>query len=492
MMARSYESLMGAIGRSVYYRPERQRVRELLSRDANPKLLVNGIDFPLFDVSMNGVSFLSNGSQNSWKVGQELDLTLVLHDEVVYRGKARIARSEFGPGKNRRVGLGLTTGFLDLPEMARRDDEKRLDRDLEEGPDGRFSLVPGQYKAEVTRVARFLAFYRRSLSRHERLYCSGSDDDPGSTELARRSLEAIRDRWWEMQVRVSRAALECLQSPAVLRAAKEYTETVVTPLVMESPIGFRSYTKPLGYPGDFQVMQYYYNNRFEGKTAFGKVIHKYYVGDYPLGKGVRTRKELIVNMLDREHRRVVDERGEQSTFKVVSLGCGPAAEVTEFIDRNSPWTGAVRWTLVDQEEEALSVAYRDVRRKMSASGPNGELNLLNLSFAQMLTDGLPLSDPESQDFIFCTGLFDYVREKRAQALLLGLYGLVSPGGLLAVGNAVAPNEYFWATEFLVDWTLLFRTRSEMKRLAVLLPSSAECDVVPDPSGAYYFLTVRKH
>ncbi len=483
---------MGALGRSVYYRPERQRVRELLSRDANPKLLVNGCHFPLFDVSMNGVSFLSGGGQGEWAVGDEMDLTLVFHEEEVYKGKARVARSEFGPGKQVRVGLGLANGFLDLPELTRRDDEKRLERDLKDGPDGRFSLVPEQFKVEVGRIGRFLAFYRRSLARHERLYNSRSGGQKASLELAERTLDAIRDRWWEMQIRASRSALACLESAEVLRSAKEYTETVVTPLVLESPIGFRAYTKPLGYPGDFQVMQYYYNNAYEGETAFGKVIHKFYVGDFPLGVGVRTRKELILRMMEEEHKRIVALRGDDARFRVVSLGCGPAAEVSDFIDRNSPWPGKVVWTLVDQEEEALSVAYRDVRSRMSAADCDGQLNLLNLSFAQMLTDGLPLREPKSQDFIFATGLFDYIREKRAQALLRSLYDLVSTGGVLTVGNAVAPNEFFWATEFLVDWTLLFRTREEMKRLADSLPSTAEIDVIPDSSGAYFFLVIRKH
>ena len=82
MMARSYESLMGALGRSVFYRPERRRVRELLSRDANPQLLVNGDQFPLFDVSMNGVSFLAHGVDRDWEVGDEIPLKEIRAEAV--------------------------------------------------------------------------------------------------------------------------------------------------------------------------------------------------------------------------------------------------------------------------------------------------------------------------------------------------------------------------------------------------------------------------
>ena len=110
----------------------------------------------------------------------------------------------------------------------------------------------------------------------------------------------------------------------------------------------------------------------------------------------------------------------------------------------------------------------------------------------MLSEGLPLNAPESQHFIYSAGLFDYLRESRAKVLIRALYDLLASGGLLAIGTLVAPNHFFWGAEFLMDWTLLYRTREEMLRLADLLPETAEREVVLEPSGAYYFLLIRKH
>ena len=186
--------------------------------------------------------------------------------------------------------------------------------------------------------------------------------DSGVTALAEQTLEAIRDRWWEMQVSASRAALEVLENRDVLRATKEFTETVVTPLVLESPLGFRAYTKPYGYPGDFQTMLYYYDNQFDGDTAFGKLIHKFFVNDYPLGAGVRSRMDLIVHLMEAEHART-QSRGS-NVFRVVNLACGPAREVSQFIERIGRWSGEISWTLVDQEEEALSIAYQESRSRL--------------------------------------------------------------------------------------------------------------------------------
>ncbi len=490
-MVKSYESLTGAVARGVFYRPERQRVRELLSRDAQPQLMVDGESFPLFDLSMNGLSFLAPGGPTQWPVGQEINLSLLLHGEEVYTGPARVARAEPGIRNGSLVGLGLVTGFLDLPEIRRQDDKKRLDRELSEGPEGISVAVPQEYRDVIARIAHFLGYYRRSLEEYEKYLRTNPETQNSGVSLEERAYEAIREPWWRLQVEAARASAKCLEDRDVLVAAKRYTEDIVTPLVLDSELGMRTYTKPLGYAGDYKAMLHIYRNSFEGSTVFGRVIHKFFPEDHPLGKGIRTRKDMIVDSMEVEHHRVLQGGSEATVFQVTSLGCGPAVEVSDFIGRNKTWPGRVVWTLIDQEEEALSVAYRASRREIGKWGSNGDLFLLNLSFVQMLSEGVPLREKGSQHLIFSAGLFDYLRDSRAQVLIEALYDFLAPGGLMMIGNALAPNEFFWAAEFLVDWSLLYRTKNEMKGLAARLPESAELEVVREPSGGYYFLKIRK-
>ena len=44
---------------------------------------------------------------------------------------------------------------------------------------------------------------------------------------------------------------------------------------------------------------------------------------------------------------------------------------------------------------------------------------------------------------------------------------------------------------MLDWTLLYRTRDEMRALAARLPGDAGIEVVEESGGAYYFLLVRR-
>jgi extracellular factor (EF) 3-hydroxypalmitic acid methyl ester biosynthesis protein len=491
-MTKSYEELMGALGRAVFFRPERRRVRDLLSRDAQPQLLVDGKEFPLFDLSMNGVSLVSRDGLAPWPVGTELELTLLLYNKQVYQGRARVARVEPGPKSGKRVAFGLANGFLDLPEILRQDEEGRLENQLRLGPEYWRKRIPTRFQEATARAVHFLQFYRQTLDHAEARYkAPGGGGGDAVAGLEERALAALRGPWNEIVRDASRAAVECLNDREVLVAAKEYTETLVTPIVIECPIVHRAYTKPLGYSGDYQVMLYYYNNALEGDSVFARVFHKFGV-EHPLSAGVRTRRTYVVGLIEAEHRRYLALTEPNPVFRVASLGCGPAREVSDFIEQQRTWPGHVVFTLIDQEEEALSIAYHQSQRQVQATGANAAIQCLNLSFIQVLRDPslVPIEHP--QHFIFATGLFDYLRESTAKVLIRALFEQLAPGGILAMGNAVGPNEHFWPPEFMLDWTMLYRTRQEMLRLAELLPETAEVDVVVEPGNAYYFLTVRKH
>jgi SAM-dependent methyltransferase len=479
---------MGSLGRAMFFRPERKRVRELWSREASPVLRIGGVEHALHDVSMNGVSFFAKAG--SWVVGDVVELTLLLHGDPVYAGAAKIARSEPAPGGT-RVGLSLAGGFLDLPEVMRRDEEARLERELGVGPAAAWSLLPRGYTEALMRAVHFVQYYRQVLGRHEARYrAEGQGGQEALGALARRAADALREPWRQLERAASRAALECLEHLETLRAAKAVTETVLTPLLLDAPMIRRSYGKPLGYPGDYQVMIYYYDDAFEGDSVFARVFHKFFV-EHPLSNGVRTRKDYVVQLMGAELDRV-RAAGAAQPYRVASLGCGPAREVSDFVARRVSWSGEVRWTLIDQEEETLSVAYRAAQREIAATGARGALHCLNLSFAQLLQEPALMRSLEAQDFIYSTGLFDYLREARAQALIGALFERLAPGGLLAIGNALAPNEWFWSPEMVLDWTLLYRTRDQMRRLAdPVAAQAAHVDVVVEPGGAYYFLLIRK-
>jgi extracellular factor (EF) 3-hydroxypalmitic acid methyl ester biosynthesis protein len=292
----------------------------------------------------------------------------------------------------------------------------------------------------------------------------------------------------QLRERASRAAEPCMHDPHALAAAKRYTETVLTPLLLSAPMIARAYQKPLGYPGDYQVMLYYYADAFEGDTAFAKLFHKLFV-QHPLSAGVCTRKDYVIECMKGElARHTAASRG---TFAVTSLGCGPAKDVSGFIDAQQSWEPQIHFRLIDQETETLQVAFEGAQRALAHSGSRGVVECLNLSFGQLLKSPKLLERGGPQHFIYSTGLFDYLNTPTAQQLIATLYDCLTPGGQMLIANAKGPNHYFFCPEFVLDWSLIYRTREEMEELARVLPSDAAVDIELESGGAYWFLKVRR-
>ena len=140
-------------------------MRNLLS-DRAATILVEDRQFVPYDLALNGVSFDATSEVIHWTVEAVLYIDLQIHGTTVYQGPARIARIEDRYGQ-RRVGMQLLAGFLDIREMQRLDEENTLTRELEGGPEAVLASVAPQYLQVLTKAVHFLAYYRRSLGYHE-------------------------------------------------------------------------------------------------------------------------------------------------------------------------------------------------------------------------------------------------------------------------------------------------------------------------------------
>lgn len=508
-MSTIHEDLVGGVGRSVYYRAKRMLVRNFLNQQDARVILPDGVEYALHDISMNGLSFRVPGNGAGWTVGQILDVQVALQDrpqlrtqepraddldrQVVFSGRARVARAD-GQNGSFHIGLHLVDSFLNLPQVQWNYAERMLRRDLDGGPQLIRQRVPPDYREVIERATFFLQFYKQSLNKHELRYAEMGES--GKEALRERAPAAavarLRHPWDEIRAHAARAISPHLGDVLIVRAAKRYTETVLTPILLGCPFVHRSYTKPLGYAGDYDSMLQIYRNAFEGGTLFDRVFHRLACGER-LATGVRGRKEILQRIHDEEYDRFTLQAGKPSdVFRVTSLGSGPAREVADFVRSRAAWERSIHWTLVDQEEEALSLTYHDLYPMLANSQPPLTLRCMHMSFSQFLTDSSAfVGTDKQQDFIYTAGLFDYINENRARTIVRELYEQLAPGGLLAVANALRPNDHFWFAEFVLDWSLIYRTESEMLALAGDVPPHAERNIVTEPAGAFHLLLVRK-
>jgi chemotaxis methyl-accepting protein methylase len=151
----------------------------------------------------------------------------------------------------------------------------------------------------------------------------------------------------------------------------------------------------------------------------------------------------------------------------------------------------VEFTLIDQDERALSCAYAKTYPEVIRLGDEASVNCLHISFSQVMRAGPLFQKLPLQDLVYSVGLVDYLSARRARAFVTDLYDQLAPGGLLIVGNMRdTAHGNLWPLEFISDWSLVYRNAEEMRDLAGGI-GPAELELRTDPTGRIYLLRIRK-
>ncbi|MEX1036570.1 MAG: PilZ domain-containing protein [Sneathiella sp.] len=481
-----YEELTGGEGRRVFYRAERFNAKTLMS-SISPVINVDDKSFDLFDISMSGLSFVS--PQNfSWleDMNKDVPLKLKLGATEIFVGNGKIRRIEPHESQH-KVAIELTKGFLDIQKILDQHDDLALQQAVTIGLADQSHLVPAAYKEALSDAVYMLRSIHKVLDKVENdLNREDSRRDERIKDIILACETKALTRWRE----ISKKCLEITQSlgndEAAVAATKRYTELVLTPELLPGASWNRAYTKPLGYPGDYQVMNFAYNLNLEGKTAYAKFCHRLGTST---GEFIATRmtmtKQTIANLSAK-----AAGKG-QSRFKVASLGCGPAQEVANFL-RTSTLPLSMEFTLIDQDHDALSYAYNSTYPQVARLDGKASVKCLHATFLEFLATGKLFRKLEKQDLIYAVGLADYLGKKRATKLVNDLYSNLSPGGTLLIGCMRTSEESLeWQVEYVVDWTLVHRNEEEMLELARDIDEQATREIVVDSTGHCHLLIVSK-
>ena len=96
------------------------------------------------------------------------------------------------------------------------------------------------------------------------------------------------------------------------------------------------------------------------------------------------------------------------------------------------------------------------------------------------------------DFLICSGLFDYLPDEAATAMLRLFWGRLAEGGVLLVGNFAPHNPTRAYMEWIGNWYLTYRTGSDLERLATRAGiSQGRFSLGSEALGVDLILTARK-
>ena len=276
--------------------------------------------------------------------------------------------------------------------------------------------------------------------------------------------------------------------PDHVAAHHAFGKRLVQPILMASPFVHRTLTKPLGYAGDYEMVNMMFRDPLEGGSLFAKMVNLYALQLPPI-VAHRNRIQYLGRKLEAESLRAAAQNRD---LRIFNMGCGPAIEVQRFL-AGSTLSQRAQFTLVDFSEETLANttailnglkqqhARRTIIRPMKKS-----VNMLIKSAARAGES----TQANQYDLIYCAGLFDYLTDNVCQQLLEIFYGMLAPGGLLIATNVddhPAQNQM----ECFLEWHLIHRGNEKIRALAPPTANPQDISIKRDATGVNIFLEVRK-
>ncbi len=475
-----HSELRGARGRFVRFRPERFKTARLEGLRLEARF--PGQDqawLPVVNFSRGGIALKIPGD---WNLSGELPIEVRCHGERVLDGTARVAHH----GRPGLTGFAFLRCTLDLRDLfARRDGRKLGDRLVAFGERQlafRDARVPGAVKSLVADARVYLNSWKLHL---DMLEGSLRIEQPESyATLSRVALDTVEDTFCDGFLRFPREldALTQNLSESAEDACRHYIKQQLLELITEAPVNHRAYHKPLGYAGDYLVMNFFYTDRDVGHTLFGRLLHRASCR-VTAARAVSARVAYLKAVVRRAHEAAPEER-----LRVLSFGCGASQEVQELV-REEPEAPRT-FTLADQDASALEHCHRELVSQVGVDSDGPRFQLANFSVLQLLKRDELVEEFGKQDLIYAAGLFDYLETEVSRRLIKRLLEMVKPGGRLVVGNFDHTCDTRAFMKLLLDWDIIYRSREDLEALAAETPARAVA-VEAEETGVNLFLVIDR-
>jgi len=260
------------------------------------------------------------------------------------------------------------------------------------------------------------------------------------------------------------------QQPDQESAKNQFYE--ICGLIEESPLHQRTRRKPLGYAGDFLLIDWIYTQETRGSRLgrfFDELFHS-----YEAAVAVRNRKDFFIRKCNEL------AQSKQARVDVLDIGCGSCRDV---IEAHSVCDNGTQfyYHCVDHEQEAIDYA----AVLLKGSGVSDRVRLDCTNAFKVRTD-------KQYDLIWSAGLFDYLNNRTAPLLIKKLWRLLKPGGQFIFGNFSPKNPTRTGMELIGQWYLIHRSAHELVALCEEAGVEyASVQVENEPLGVNLFCVLTK-
>ena len=253
-------------------------------------------------------------------------------------------------------------------------------------------------------------------------------------ELVRRLLASLNTLRSKVHADVWQALIPVAQNHPIL----EY--------FLEDPLTHWSFTKPRGYSGDAQLLDYIYCDPHVAESVanaseIGKALYSH-TKDVPSCVAARERRDLLTRYVDE----TAASNGPET--EVLAIAAGHLREANR---STALAEGRLkRWVALDQDPESVGLIARDFQ--------GTAVEAVDGSVRTVLTRGHKLG---KFDLIYASGLYDYLAHNVAVKLTKTCLQMLKPNGTFLFANYAEGTPDAGYRETFMDWVLLLRSEADM-------------------------------
>lgn len=270
---------------------------------------------------------------------------------------------------------------------------------------------------------------------------------------------------------------------------QNYFQQKLHPLIEERiEINRHIYRKPLGYPGDYIMMNYIYDyngdDNYLGDSSYEKFINNY-TCNIPISCSNITRKEFLRG-------KILETLEKEDKAKILSVACGPIRELIELL-REGEITKSLLFKCLDFEKKTLDYVENQIKKIEPEKRQLLFIEYICRDITSIIRDRLLKEKLKDQDLIYAFGIFDYLGERMASRLTKELYQLLDRGGKLIICNASLENNSHRAYyELAGEWNMVHRTKEQMLNWTKCLEDVSKVKFEEVIGGnRYLFLIIEK-
>jgi hypothetical protein len=215
---------------------------------------------------------------------------------------------------------------------------------------------------------------------------------------------------------------------------------------LEDPLTRWSFTKPRGYSGDAQLLDYIYcdphvADSVANASEIGKALYSH-TKNVPSCIAARERRDLLTRYVDETAAR----KGPETEVLAIAAGHLREANHSAALAEGR----LQRWVALDQDPQSVGLIAREFQ--------GTAVEAIDGSVRTVLTRGHKLG---KFDLIYASGLYDYLAHNVATKLTKTCMQMLKPGGTFLFANYAEGNPDAGYRETFMDWVLLLRSEADM-------------------------------